>query len=187
MREGAQNTFEEMSPFSWKIDSGRVQKQPKNQNKKTQKRGSPLCTHLHFPPRLPRGTYRLLVFPWEACLAVGCLCKCGVPGPILACIWALTDRSQNLHFHKFFMGAEGLMSPNFENDLSRQLSLAFIMSDETSVRQCSFRSALLFKNRLLVGQNRLSPCKWGVKGHNFIGSHLSLSQRHFRLVVCLHW
>ena len=68
-----------------------------------------------------------------------------------------------------------------------QLSLASIMSDKTNIMQCSFRSALLLKNRLLVGQNRLSPCKWGVKGHNFMGSHLSLSQRHFRLVVCLHW
>lgn len=32
-----------------------------------------------------------------------------------------------------------------------------------------------------VGQNRLSPCKFRVKGHNFTGSHLSPSQRHFRL------
>lgn len=123
----------------------------------------------------------------EACLVVGCLCKCR----FLGSSWPRTLDPLVADPRIFILVSSLWVRVPCPQVLRTpalvQLPLASVMSDETSIMQCFFWSALLLKSRLLVGQNRLSPCKWGVKGHNFMGSHLSLSQRHFRLVVCLRW
>lgn len=169
--------------FPWKNDGGGVLK------KNVASLSHPSLSCSLWPSYTSPGeTLSILVSPWEACFAVRYFCKCrflGLSWPS-ASSPVVADPRIFIFVNSFFGGR--VSRPQVLRTTSPvQLSLASIMSDETNIMQCSFRSALLLKNRLLVGQNRLSPCKWGVKGHNFMGSHLSLSQRHFRLVVCLHW
>lgn len=128
-----------------------------------------------------RETQPVLVCPWEACLVVGTFVSTNSsahPDVVHSVLWWKTPES---------LWGRVSCPQVLKTTSPIQLLLASIMSDQMNIMQCFFWSALLVKNRLLVGQNRLSPCKWGVKGHNFMNSHLSLSQRHFRLVVCLHW
>lgn len=119
-------------------------------------------------------------------LVVGCLCKCRFLGSSQPSTWGILVADSRIFIFINSSWVRGSRVPKIWEPLLQSICDWLVISDETNIMQCFFWSALLLKSRLPVGQNRLSPCKWGVKGHNFMGSHLSLSQRHFRLAVCLH-
>lgn len=131
------------------------------------------------------GTY--ILFINERFSLLGLLRKGKFPSSFNGLVPTLAD-PRSFIFFSFLKGGGGGGEISHSPVLSSSpIVLGFCYLEWNQNYAGCFWIALLLKNRLRVGQNRLSPCKWGVRGHNFMCSHLSLSQRHFRLVVCLHW